>query len=284
MPKQLAIGTSESTSMLAAIQRNNDTGLPQEVLSSFVVTSYRHASTILRHDFPLEYRELTDVMSRFTLPYTQIIVGGGGKGPIAVGFDDQLKIYGWKEKQIPVEITIDHTTYTSPGHKIALYKHRIAVEMEWNNKTEFYDRDLDNFRKLHGLGAISVGIIVTRATELNQTFAEVDAVVKDCNYRYYTKTEKKPRNVKKVSSKYGQSTTHADKLYSKIDGGGGGQCPILVCAIKPGPCVGIDDYTPLILRAKSVGKDFVEAADLPSSSLDKLADEEEADSEQSEDF
>ena len=34
---------------------------------------------------------------------------------------------------------------------------RIALEIEWNNKDPFYDRDLENFKRLHADGAISAG-------------------------------------------------------------------------------------------------------------------------------
>ena len=33
------------------------------------------------------------------------------------------------------------------------------MEIEWNNKDPFYDRDLENFKRLHADGAISVGIM-----------------------------------------------------------------------------------------------------------------------------
>jgi hypothetical protein len=265
---------SNSTAQLASIQWNEQTGLPDDVLENFQVASYRHASTILRHDFPDHYHEIVNVLSSFSIPYTQIIVGGGGKGPIAIGFDAQLKKSGWREKQIPVEMTIDGVTYKSPGHKIDLFKDRIAVEMEWNNKTEFYDRDLDNFRKLHSLGAISLGIIVTRATGLKDVFLRIDQQVADCNFQYRDKSGAL-RSVKKVSSKYGQSTTHADKLFPKIDGGGGGQCPILVLAISPGPRVGIDDYSEIVARVRAVGRTTVLDSDMPSRDLQQLAIERE---------
>ncbi|HSV23752.1 MAG TPA: BglII/BstYI family type II restriction endonuclease [Xanthobacteraceae bacterium] len=38
----------------------------------------------------------------------------------------------------------------------------MALEIEWNNKDSFFDRDLENFKRLHADGAISVGIIVMR--------------------------------------------------------------------------------------------------------------------------
>ena len=43
-------------------------------------------------------------------------------------------------------------------NKIDCYKNRIAFELEWNNKTEFYDRDLNNFRILHQLDKARLGI------------------------------------------------------------------------------------------------------------------------------
>ena len=44
---------------------------------------------------------------------------------------------------------------------------RIALEIEWNNKDPFYDRDLENFKRLHADGAISIGVIVTRGRSLH---------------------------------------------------------------------------------------------------------------------
>jgi len=32
----------------------------------------------------------------------------------------------------------------SPTHKVDCYKNRIALELEWNNKDPFFDRDLNN--------------------------------------------------------------------------------------------------------------------------------------------
>ena len=38
-----------------------------------------------------------------------------------------------------------------PTHSIDAFRNKIGVEVEWNNKTEFYDRDLGNFRLLNEL-------------------------------------------------------------------------------------------------------------------------------------
>ena len=42
----------------------------------------------------------------------------------------------------------------------------LALEIEWNNKDPFFDRDLENFQRLHALSAVSVGVIVTRGASL----------------------------------------------------------------------------------------------------------------------
>ena len=97
----------------------------------------------------------------------------------------------------------------SPTHSIDCFKNRIALEIEWNNKDPFFDRDLNNFRLLFDLRAVSVGVIVTRCDELQNIFDELGR-----------------------GSSYGASTTHMAKLLPRIQGGGGAGCPILVFGIR----------------------------------------------------
>jgi hypothetical protein len=85
----------------------------------------------------------------------------------------------------------------------------MTLEIEWNNKDPFYDRDLNNFRLLFDLRAIGVGVIVTRCDGLQKIF-----------------------NALGKGSSYGNSTTHMSKLLPRIEGGGGGGCPILVFGIS----------------------------------------------------
>jgi len=80
--------------------------------------------------------------------------------------------------------------------------------VEWNNKDPFYDRDLNNFRLLFDLRAVSVGVIITRSDALQNTFNQLGK-----------------------GHAYGASTTHMSKLIPRIEGGGGGGCPILVFGI-----------------------------------------------------
>jgi hypothetical protein len=99
--------------------------------------------------------------------------------------------------------------------------------MEWNNKDPFFDRDLNNFRLLFELRAIHVGIIITRSWELQQIF----------------------RKLGKGAS-YGKATTHHEKLWSKVEGGGGGGCPVLTFAILPALFVDDGAEATAALKAK----------------------------------
>lgn len=123
--------------------------------------------------------------------------------------DSALYARGWQEKKFETAILLDAIKTESPTHQIDCFKNRIALEIEWNNKDPFFDRDLNNFRLLFDLRAVSVGIIITRCDDLQAIFAALER-----------------------GSSYGASTTHMSKLLPRIGGGGGGGCPILVLGIS----------------------------------------------------
>jgi Restriction endonuclease BglII len=49
----------------------------------------------------------------------------------------------------------------------------VALEIEWNNKDPFFDRDLENYKRLHADGAISLGVIVTRGRSLHESMRDL---------------------------------------------------------------------------------------------------------------
>jgi hypothetical protein len=147
-------------------------------------------------------------LEAFRLRRSYIIVGGGGRSSIPQFLDGYLRQRGWLEHKFDVGIRVDGRAINVPTHKVDNFKGGVAVEVEWNNKTEFYDRDLNNFRLLHQLRVLSVGVIITRSSALQQLFDELG-----------------------IGQKYGPSTTHWDKLIPKIDGGGAGGCPVLAIGI-----------------------------------------------------
>ncbi len=186
------------------------TNLPNDIQENYEIHEWKHACAILATDFPLEYGEICEVLSSFRLRKEWISKGGGSKSEVSKFIDTALYAKGWVEKKFDTEISVDSVPIESPTHSIDCFKNRIALEIEWNNKDPFFDRDLNNFRLLFDLRAISVGIIVTRCDELQNIFKQLDR-----------------------GSSYGASTTHMSKLLPRIRGGGGGGCPLLVFGIKP---------------------------------------------------
>lgn len=188
---------------------------PPEFSHKYRILEWRHALAILKGEFSEQFSDLCAVLTTFELRESSIMQGGGGKSLVSGYLDRELYKRGWAEKRFNTATVIDGVTYATPTHKVDCVKGRIALDIEWNNKTEFYDRDLNNFRMLHTLGAISVGIIVTRDSSLQTDIF----------------------NRLNIGSKYGASTTHLNKLIPKVDGGGAGGCPLLVIAVKSGAFV-----------------------------------------------
>lgn len=182
--------------------------IPVDLTKRYRFKEWNHAAAILAVDFPNEWAELLGCLQDFRLLRSMIVIGGGGRSQIPMHLDGYLNARGWTERHFDIDIRIDGADIDIPTHKIDNFKNGVGVEVEWNNKTEFYDRDLNNFRLLHQLRVLSVGVIITRASELQELFDELQ-----------------------IGSKYGNSTTHWNKLLPKIDGGGAGGCPVLAIGI-----------------------------------------------------
>jgi hypothetical protein len=183
--------------------------LPKFIRENYAVHEWKHACAVLQGDYPQELQDVIDVFTEFRLLRSWIEVRGGGKSPVSTAIDSALLKRGWREKAFETRIVVDENALESPTHKVDCFKNQVALEIEWNNKDTFFDRDLNNFRLLFDLRAISVGIIVTRCDELQRIFIELGR-----------------------RKSYGASTTHLSKLIPKIEGGGGGGCPILVLGIS----------------------------------------------------
>ena len=183
--------------------------LPLFIQQNYEIHEWKHACAILQNDFPSEWNDIIDVLQSFRLKKSWVTVGGGRKSKVADAIDSSFTDRGWIEKSFSTSVTVDEKVMDSPTHKIDCYKNRIALEIEWNNKDPFFDRDLNNFRLLFDLRAISVGVIITRCDELQVIFDELGR-----------------------GSSYGSSTTHISKLLPRIEGGGGAGCPILIFGIR----------------------------------------------------
>ena len=132
----------------------------------------------------------------------------------------------------------------------------VALEIEWNNKDPFFDRDLENFKRLHADGAISLGIIITRGSGLQDAMrglvrrfadekqielarrhgahrTEPDAAA-DRGGSQARRTRQEPVPFREawvdhfVSDKFGAATTHWSKLEDRVRRGVGNPCPLVL--------------------------------------------------------
>lgn len=184
--------------------------LPAFVRSHYEVRQWRHACAILKGDFPGEWNDIMEVLGEFRLLKSSILAPGGGLSLISQWFNKEFRQRGWQEKGFETKIVVDKHAMDTPTHKVDCVKDRVALELEWSNKDPFFDRDLNNFRLLFDLRAISVGVIITKSDEVSEVFKGLGQDVWD---------------------KYGWSSTWMRKLLPRIEGGGGGGCPIMVFGI-----------------------------------------------------
>lgn len=183
--------------------------VPDDIRENYHVHEWRNAAGILTTASPAEWLDILEVLRGFKLLQSEILKKGGRKSPIAKRIDSAFYRLGWKERKFATAIVVDTDRVDSPTHSVDCFKGRVGVEVEWNNEDPFYDRDLNNFRLLFDLRVLDVGVIITRGSELQSIF---DALGK--------------------GDSYGASTTHLNKLLPRLDGGGGGGCPVLAFAIK----------------------------------------------------
>lgn len=186
--------------------------IPDSIAAKFEPFDWRNALAILSSVHPESYAEIIATLDAFLLRRSDIEKGGGNKSPIAKSLDERLYALGWIEKKFDTKFVVDGVAYESPTHSIDCFKDRVALEVEWNNKDPFFDRDLNNFRLLYDLRVIDVGVIITRATSLERLL----------------------RASGRSITTYGRATTHSAKLIPKIKGGGAGGCPVMVFGIGEG--------------------------------------------------
>mgnify|MGYP002623749600 CR=1 FL=1 len=182
--------------------------IPKSIRRLYEVHEWKHACAVLQGDFSDVVQEIMDVVGEFRLRRTDVLAPGGGRSNISQSLDTAFYRRGWEHKAFDTKVVVDGREMVSPTHKVDCVKGPVALEIEWSNKDPFFDRDLNNFRLLFDLRAISVGVIITKSDELRGLFEELG-----------------------VWSKYGTTTTWMGKLLPRIEGGGGGGCPLLVLGI-----------------------------------------------------
>lgn len=227
--------------------------------AGFDVLTLYHAEAILTHDLPGLASEMETALLGFSIPAHELIEGGGGEGQGTQRLRRELEARGWKKHTFEITKTVDGVTRESASHIVDHVRRHasftIALEIEWNNKDPFFDRDLDNFKRLHADGAISLGVIITRGDSLQHSlvdlvcdFAKKNALTSvERLVRFYHPTPRQQAIYNRaaqsadsfeagwakafVADKFGQATTHWAKLEERVKRGVGNPCPLLLIGI-----------------------------------------------------
>jgi Restriction endonuclease BglII len=238
------------------------------VAAGFQVEYHSHAAAILSVDFRDAAIEIENVLLGATTPIEEIIAGGGGEAKGTQRLRRGLAAHGWTTKTFTVVKTINGVEREAVSHKMDHVREfldvngkptTIALEIEWNNKDPFFDRDLENFKRLHADGAISVGMIVTRGRSLHTNMRSLVSRFfderqirgfEDLTAWGYEPTSKQRSAILKrverartpltfreafvdkfVSDKFGEATTHWRKLEDRVRRGVGNPCPLVLIGL-----------------------------------------------------
>jgi hypothetical protein len=239
--------------------------LTQLKKNKYQIEVLSHAEAILTKDFPEALKELEAVLVNFKIPVQELISSGGGE---AAGTQRLRKAFAernWLKSKFEIKKTINNIERESITHEIDHVRtytnkkstYNIALEIEWNNKDPFFDRDLENFKRLHAEGAISAGIIITRGSSLQDKIKELIlnhiislniTSIEDIQEIFnLEQTRRQKSEVLRrtergeafadawtdqfVSDKFGTATTHWKKLQDRIDRGVGNPCPLLLIGL-----------------------------------------------------
>lgn len=229
----------------------------------FEIEFRSHAQAILSVDFPEVAEQLDSVLLSSTIPIEEIIGSGGGETKGTQRLRRTLAAHKWHKHNFVVQRIIDGVEREAQSHEIdhvrTFEAGTIALEIEWNNKDPFFDRDLENFKRLHADGGISLGVIVTRGAslqnsirELVRRFADEKSVDshEDMKRIGLNPTPRQIRDVMKrvsrehnpipfrdawadqfVSDKFGMATTHWSKLQDRVQRGVGNPCPLVLIGL-----------------------------------------------------
>ncbi len=223
----------------------------------FDLISTYHAEVILEGDFSGALAELDHIIGAISIPIIEIVKGGGGEAHVTQRLRRSLKDTGWEKWNFNVQKSIDGVLTYSSSHEVDHVKRfargTLALEIEWNNKDPFYDRDLESFQRLHADGAISAGIIVTRgSTFQSEILARIESFafdneiekLEDLASLHLHPTPRQQKDIinatrngsvpfsqawagRLVADKFASSTTHWEKLRDRLNRGVGSPCPVI---------------------------------------------------------
>ena len=230
--------------------------------NGFDVVIRNHAGAIFSVDFHDQAQELVEVLLEMRIPAEDLVGSGGGEAKSTQWLRNKLYGKDWPKHNFQFKSFLDGEEQLSMSHEIDHVRRAdagtIACEIEWNNKDPFFDRDLENFQRLHAQTAISLGVMITRGKSMQgdmrniiQRCLEKHGVVDEGDLkRHFDMKDRTARQREAVqrmtdkqipfseafakqftSDKFGPSTTHWGKLEERIDRGVGNPCPMLLIGL-----------------------------------------------------
>lgn len=240
------------------------------IAAGFDVATRNHAQAILSGDFSEEIEGLVSALLSFQISAREIIKSGGGQAASTMRLRDALYRKGWEKHEFIVQTIVDGAQREATSHEVDHVRRcpagTLALEIEWNNKDPFFDRDLENFQRLHAQGAISIGVLVTRGAALQAELTKIvastmrkEGIAGIGELRDWGMKERTERQMRRLSmllesqipfadafaqsfvaDKFGAATTHWEKLKDRIKRGVGNPCPLLLIGL---PLSAVSDYS-----------------------------------------
>lgn len=254
--------------------------------AGFQINFRSHAKAILAVDFSDVAVQLEETLLASKIPIEEIIGSGGGEAKGTQRLRSALRNRGWRKHKFIVQRTIDGVLRQAQSHEVdhiwTCECGTVALEIERNNKDPFFDRDLENFARLHAEGAISLGIIITRGSELQDAMRDfVMRFATDKNVNSHddmeriglSPTRRQKADVMKrverktnavpfrdawadgfVGDKFGAATTHWRKLEDRVQRGVGNPCPLVLIGL-PANIVTFDEDAEEVAKLLKQGAD-----------------------------
>lgn len=193
----------------------------------------KNGLTILKTVHPEIWKDIKFVLRGFRLYYSEFAGAGGGKTPVTKRLEKLFHKKEWKAVEIrhhnllkigkrfdtKNEIVYEEKEFLSHSHELDLYKKSVGVEIEWNNKHQFFSRDIELFSYLYEVGIIDVAVLITRHHDLEKMFS-----------RLGLSTVPGKNHYKSIAKKYGETSTQTDKLEKLLESNRF-SCPLVIIGI-----------------------------------------------------
>lgn len=243
------------------------------------VKEINHGKTIAEQCFSDQCENIIKILSNWSLNLeNHIIKGGGGQADHTQELTKSFESMGWEKNRITVKNIVSferrfkEISINSSSHEVDHLIHGnsdslLALEIEWNNKDEFFDRDFQTMHRWYDLEIIDLAIIITRGPELEDQLEQLianyfiqeeisdvsgfDKIKKrftdsQGNARFSFPTVPQQKRISKLSNrcsyanaaakvfksdKFGAATTNWKKLNERIERKHAGRTPMLFFGI-----------------------------------------------------